>query len=645
MLTRFSLVAIALLLSFSLHGKPLPSQAKLTHRDAPLMHSGGLAFKDLNRNGKLDPYEDWRLSPVQRAQDLIGRMTLEEKAGTMLQDYMPQSTLVSLETLRPLVQDRFIGSFGSGVSGSPRSLAEMANSIQKLAENTHLGIPVILSSDPRNHFTGAFGVGADAGRFSRWPDPPGLAAAGDPALVRRFAQAASQEYRAVGIRMALSPQADLATEPRWGRTSGTFGADPAAVGRFVAAYIEGFQGGRTGLGPQSVATVVKHWVGYGAEPGGYDAHNPYGKNLVFSGGRFADHIAPFVEAIAVHAAGVMPTYGRPPDGLLINGRQAERVGAGFSRQMLTELLRDQYDFRGIILSDYKITDNCAEDCQSGTFDMTHMGMPWGVELLSKAERAAKAINAGVDQLGGTNESSIIVDAVKSGFISMERIDQAVLRLLVQKFQLGIFEDPYVDPEIAEKIVGAPNLLASALDAQRRSLVLLKNRAGILPIEPKKQKVWLWKISPQVAADNGFVVVEKVEDADLAIARVATPFAVEHPTYLFGNILHEGSLSYTAENPDRRAVEAAAQAHIPVVVVANLDRAAILTPINDVAAALVADFGVSDQAMFDVLTGRNKPQAHLPFELPSSDAAVAKQNPDVPNDSENPLYPYGFGLRY
>jgi beta-glucosidase len=645
MLSRFCLLSAALLLPFALQGKALPSQPKLSRREAPILRLAGLAFKDLNHNGKLDPYEDWRLSPAQRAKDLIGRMTLEEKAGTMLQDYIPQSTLASLEALRPLVQAKFIGSFGSGVSASPRSLAEMANAIQNLAENTRLGIPVILSSDPRNHFTGAFGVGADAGRFSRWPDPPGLAATGDAALVRQFAQVASQEYCAVGIRMALSPQADLATEPRWGRTSGTFGADPAAVGKYVAAYVEGFQGGRAGPGPQGVATVVKHWVGYGAEPGGYDAHNPYGENLSFSADRFSDHIAPFMDAIGVGAAGIMPTYGRPPDGLLINGRQAERVGAGFSRQMLTELLRDQYHFQGIVLSDYKITDDCAEDCQSGTLDMARMGMPWGVEQLSKQERAAKAINAGVDQIGGTNDSSLIIDAVRSGLISMARIDQSVMRLLVLKFQLGIFEDPYVDTDLAEKVVGKPEFFAAALDAQHRSLVLLKNRSATLPIGATKHKVWLWKVSPQVAADNGFSVVEKVEGADLAIARISTPFTIEHPSYLFGNILHEGPLSFAADNPDRRAIEAAAAAHVPVVVVVNLDRAAILTPIRDVAAALVGDFGVSDTAMFDVLMGRSRPQGHLPFELPSSDAAVDKQRPDIPNDSQAPLYPYGFGLQY
>ena len=214
MLTRISVMTIALLLPFTVLSNGTPRQAKLTHRDVPIVHSGGLAFKDLNRNGKLDPYEDWRLSPAQRAKDLLSRMTLEEKAGTMVQDYVPQTTLGSVDTLRPLIQDKFVGYFGSGVSASPRGLADMTNAIQTMAENTRLGIPVILSSDPRNHFTGAFGVGADAGRFSRWPDPPGLAATGDSALVRKFTQMASLEYRAVGIRMALSPQPIIATEPR-----------------------------------------------------------------------------------------------------------------------------------------------------------------------------------------------------------------------------------------------------------------------------------------------------------------------------------------------------------------------------------------------------------------------------------------------
>jgi len=171
MFCRIGFLIITLILSLTAHGKVVRHQAPLTRREVPLIYLDGLTFKDLNRNGKLDPYEDWRLSPAERAKDLLGRMSLEEKAGTMLQDYLPQSTLLSLEALRPLVQEKFIGYFGSGVSGSPRSMAEMANSIQRLAEDTRLGIPVILSSDPRNHFTGAFGVGADAGRFSRWPDP------------------------------------------------------------------------------------------------------------------------------------------------------------------------------------------------------------------------------------------------------------------------------------------------------------------------------------------------------------------------------------------------------------------------------------------------------------------------------------------
>jgi beta-glucosidase len=639
-----ALASVAFILAFSPTARAEPKQAQLSHQDVPLLRSQGLLFKDLNRNGKLDAYEDWRLPAKVRAKDLLARMSLEEKAGAMVQDYLFQPTLTSLDQVRPLIQSKYINHFNSGVSATPRDLATLANAIQRLAEETRLAIPVTLSSDPRNHFTGVFGVGANAGRFSHWPDPPGLAATGDFALVRKFGEIASQEYRAVGLREALSPQADLATEPRWSRISGTFGSSPTSAGKFVRAYVEGFQGGGMGLGPNSVAAVVKHWVGYGAEPGGYDAHNPYGRDLAFPGGRFEDHVLPFIGAISARAAGIMPTYGRPPLGLLIDGKQAERVGASFSRQMLAELLREKYRFQGIILSDFKITDDCSDPCQQGTHDITQIGMPWGVEQLTKQERFAKSINAGVDQIGGTNQSEFLVEAVKSKYISIDRIDESVLRLLIQKFELGLFEDAYVVPEEAEKVVGAPNFQAAALDAQHRSLVLLENSRKILPLDAKNKKLWLWQVSPEIAADYGFTVVSRIEEADLALAHITTPFT-NHANYLFGSIFHEGSLSFAPDNADRRVVESAAAAHVPIIVIINLDRAAVLTPIRELAAAIVADFGVSDEALFDVLTGRSPPVGHLPFELPSSDIAVNNQKPDVPDDSINPLYPNGAGLHY
>jgi beta-glucosidase len=622
-----------------------PAQAPLSARSSPQLQDGALAFRDLNRNGTLDVYEDWRRPTPARVEDLLARMTLEEKAGLLMHGNPPGidgglRTPWDLQALRPLIEQRHIRFFISRVGGSdPAALADMANAAQAMAEDSRLGIPVVISSDPRNHLQTTFGLNVDAGAFSQWPETTGMAAIGDPELVRRFGEAAGREYRAVGLRMALSPMADLASEPRWPRVSGTFGDDPALVSRLAGAYIEGFQGGRDGIGRDSVAAVVKHWVGYGAQPEGYDAHNPYGRYIAFPGGRFDDHLRAFDGAFAAHVAGVMPTYGQPSGELRIDGRPAEPVGAGFSRQMLQDLLRRDRRYGGIILTDWKITDDCLQPCLTGTLHHDEVGMPWGVENLSKAERFAKALDAGVDQFGGVADADIIVQLVRAGQVTEARVDESARRLLTLMFDLGLFENPYVDPEAARAIVGAPDIKAQAMDAQRRSVVLLENRDATLPLRPGL-KVWLWKVSPDAARDAGFTVVDRPEDADVALVRVAAPFTT-HPEFFFGSRHHEGALDFAADNPDRQAVERASAA-VPTVVTAYLDRPAILGPVKARAAALLAEFGVSDTALFDVLTASTAPGAHLPFELPASMQAVEQQAPDAPSDSEAPLYPRGFG---
>lgn len=626
-----------------------PHQPVIKATSAPLLHQGGLTFKDLNRDGRLEPYEDWRLSPEARAADLTKRMTLAEKAGLLMHGTPPAvggnfAGPWDMAALTALIQRKHILTFINRLSLPADEMARMSNDAQAAAENTRLGIPVIFSSDPRNQFQATGGLSTGASQFSLWPDAPGLAATNDPALVRRFGDIARQEYRAVGITMALSPQADLATEPDWSRINGTFGEDPQQVRAFVKAYVQGFQGGDKGLQPDGVIAVVKHWVGYGAEPGGFDAHNPYGKTLAFPGHQFDTHIIPFEGAFEAGAAGIMPTYAKPPAGLMIDGQPAEQVGAGFSHQMLHDLLRRKYGFKGIVVSDFLITSDCGQTCQNGTLNITQMGMPWGVESLSKADRFAKALNAGVDQFGGVMDADIIIDLVRTGKVSMVRIDDSARAILTQMFKLGLFENPYADPEVAARTVGSDAFRAAGMDAQRKSLVLLKND-GILPLgEGRGRKVWLYNISPEVAKANGFVPVDSPDKADLALLRIATPYENLHPNYFFGRFFHEGSLAYKDDNADLRAVEAAAAAHIPSVVSIYLDRAAILTPIAPLTKGLIANFGVSDAALFDVLTGRAPAQGRLPFELPSSEAAVAAQKPDTPHDSKDPLYPIGFGLK-
>jgi beta-glucosidase len=621
-------------------------QPELGVRSATVLTVDGLRFRDLNRDGRLNPYEDWRLSAAMRADDLTARMTLNEKAGLLVHASPPTAGGVlraawDLSGVEAMIRDQNIRFFIHRVSGTDAgALAETNNAVQAMAEDSRLGIPLTISSDPRNHFQTTFGLSVAAGVFSQWPETTGFAAIGDVGLVRRFGQIASAEYRAIGVRMALSPMADLATEPRWPRVSGTFGDDPRMVSEMVGAYIEGFQGGTEGLGPQSVAAVVKHWAGYGAQPDGYDAHNPYGRNIVFPGGRFQDHVDAFDGAFRARVAGVMPTYAQPPEGLTIFGRQAERVGAGFSRQMLTELLREGRGFDGVILTDWKITDDCLEDCETGTLDYRRVGMPWGVEDLTKSERFAKALDAGVDQFGGVAETSVIIDLVVSGRIHEARIDQSVRRLLIQTFELGLFENPYVDPDAARRIVGSPDHREEALEAQRRSLVLLENHDNFLPLPSGGRKVWLWKVSPEEARARGFTVVEDPADADLALVRIAAPFT-SRPGFFFGQRHHEGALDFPDDSADLQAIRRASAA-VPTLVSVYLDRPAILTEIRPLATALIAEFGASDAAFFDFITGRARPQARLPFELPSSMAEVEAQAPDAASDTANPLYPRGAG---
>lgn len=628
-------------------------QPALSHKTGSLIKEGEFSFKDLNRNGRLDPYEDWRLAADVRARDLVGRMTLAEKAGAMMHGTArtPGNTAgigshYDLKANEQLIARAKVNSFITRLSSDAATLAEENNKLQLMAERSRLGIPLMVSTDPRNHFQSVQGASVAANQFSQWPETLGFAAIGDAALMRRFADIARQEYRAVGIHMALSPQADLATEPRWSRITGTFGEDAELARRMVGAYVEGFQGGASGLGPKGVATVVKHWVGYGAAKDGFDSHSYYGRYATFPGGAFEHHIKPFESAFAARVAGVMPTYSIL-ENLVVDGREVEQVGAGFSRWLLTDLLRGRYGFDGVIVSDWKITEDCDDACRNGFApgvkpSFEGMSTAWGVEHLSKLDRFAKGIQAGLDQFGGTEEAQYVVQAVKAGKLSEARVDESVRRIMKQKFDLGLFESPYVDPERARAIVGAPQFQAEALKAQRRSLVVLEKGKPGLPLAASVKKVFLHGISPDVARQYGFTVVTDAAEADVAIVRAQAPYQILHPNFMFGSFLHEGDLDFKDGHPDYELIKKVSAA-TPTVVSVYLDRPAILTNLRDTAAALLADFGVSDAALFDVLTGRARPEGRLPFQLPASMADVEAQAEDLPRDLREPLYPIFHGL--
>jgi beta-glucosidase len=624
---------------------------------APVIQQGGRQFRDLNKDGVLDPYEDSRLTPEQRARDLVGRMTLEEKAGTMMHGTVRSAgpmggvgmgAAYDTSANRKLIDSAHVTNLITRLAGDPATIAAQNNLLQRIAENTRLGIPLTISTDPRNHFQSVVGATVQTNRFSQWPEALGFAAIGDTALTRRFGDIARQEYRAVGIQMALSPQADLATEPRWGRIAGTFGENATLAERMVRAYVAGFQHGETGLDTGSVVTVVKHWVGYGAAKDGFDSHTYYGRFAGFTGNNLDYHIQPFLGAFAARAGGVMPTYSIL-QGATWNRQPIEQVGAGYNRQLLTEMLRGRYGFRGIVVTDWAITWDCTERCKNGAPagerpSFADVAMPWGVEDLSMRARFVKAVQAGVDEFGGTERGDMLVEAVRAGELKEARLDSSVVRILTQKFAQGLFEHPYVDTAAADRIVGSEAFRAAGLEAQRRALVLLKNKGGILPLKKGARRVYLLGIAPQAVASEGWTVVDDASNADLAIVRLNAPFERLHPQYVFGQFLHEGSLAFKDGDPDFETFKRVS-AVVPTIATVYLDRPAILTPFKQTARALLANFGVSDAALIDVLTGRAKPEGKLPFELPSSMEAVAAQRPDMPHDSAHPLYPFGFGLRY
>jgi beta-glucosidase len=582
------------------------------------------------------PYENPEVDLESRVSDLLGRMTIEEKAGLMFHTMAavnPDGTLFEPDAeggMFPsttwLVKDKLINHVNilTPRPASPRQIAEWHNRIQRLAAGNRLGIPVTVSTDPRHGFIDNPATSAAAGGFSVWPEPIGFGAIDDPAVMHEFADVVRREYLATGIRVALHPMADLATEPRWARTSGTLGSTASSVAALIKAYVEGLQGGE--LGPDSVAAMVKHFPGAGPQMNGEDAHFPYGREQVYPGGKFEYHLKPFEAAFEAGVAQVMPYYAMPV------GTAYEEVGFGFNREVIEGLLRGRYGFDGVVCTDWGLVTD-ADNV---------MGAPmparaWGVESLSRSERVEKIINAGADQLGGEYCPELIVELVGRGRITTERIDTSVRRILRDKFRLGLFDDRrYVDVEAVDAIVGRPSFRAAGLAAQRKSIVLLTNNA-LLPLA-EGTTVYLDGVDPAVAAAYGKVVGSPAE-AEAAIIRRAAPY--EHRDGGFESFFHAGRLDYT---DGELAPVLSVAAAVPTVVDVRLDRPAILTGLTDSVAALAGTFGASDEALLDVVFGRSPATGTLPFELPSSMAAVEANQEDVPNDTAHPLFPYRHGLK-
>src|SRR5678815_4225772 len=505
----------------------------------------GLHFKDLNKNGKLDKYEDWRLPVDVRAKDLASKLSIEQIAGLML--YSSHQMIPSMGGFGPLGAATYNGKkfAESGaqpcdlsdqqkkfltndnlrhvlvvVFQSPEVAAKWNNNAQSLVEGLGLGIPINNSSDPRNGVVASTEYNAGAGgKISMWPEELGLAATFDPSLVEKFGQIASKEYRALGIATALSPQIDLGTEPRWSRIGGTFGEDPKLAADMARAYVDGFQTStgkdeiKNGWGFTSVNAMVKHWPSGGPEEGGRDAHFAYGKFAVYPGNNFQTQLTPFIDGgFKLHgktkrAAAVMPYYTISYDQ---DKKYGENVGNSYSKYVITDLLRNKYNYDGVVCTDWLVTAN------EGQTPDVFAGKSWGVEKLSVAERHYKVIMAGVDQFGGNNVAGPVLEAYQMGAKEhgeqwmRQRFEQSAVRLLRNIFQVGLFENPYLDPAKSTKTVGNADFMKTGYNAQLKSIVMLKNKNNTLPLT-KTKTVYIPKRTVPAARDFfGNMTAERIE---------------------------------------------------------------------------------------------------------------------------------------
>ena len=604
-----------------------------TSISAPITADGEV-FRDLNHNGLLDPYEDYRVATTDRVEDLLDQMTLEEKVGQMFHppvliepDPLFRVFLEAMNagtSIEELISRKSLTHFNFYGGASPENIAKRLNELQRIAERTRLGIPLSISSDPVHEVPRGGGIASfTLGGVSKWPSQLGFAAGRDASMLETFGKVAAAEYRAIGFTTALHPMSDMATEPRWARNFGTFGSNADLSAEMTVAYMKGFQG--SGLSDKSVMTMVKHFPGGGPQLDGLDPHLKSGESQVYPGENFEYHLAPFIAAIENDMRVVMPYYGIP------TAQTDEDVAMAYNRYILTDLLRDELGFDGVVCTDWGVVT----------------GRIWGVEALTIEERYLKSVEAGVDQYGGESDPEYIVDLVRDGAISEARIDESVRRILKNKFDLGLFEEPFVDEAAINELVNLPEYTALGMQAQRNAVVLLDNETAQLPLAAQT-RIFVDGLEKGVAENYG-TVVNTPEEADVVLLFLNTVFNGTQPAgtdrtldKMLASRFPDTNLAFNDEILAKaKSYSEASQ----LVTLVDLNRPAVLTELNDMSSALVGTFGVSDEAMLDVVFGMHNPSGKLPFELPSSMAEVEAQLEDVPDDTANPLFPYGWGLSY
>ncbi len=586
--------------------------------DLDLIEVDGFQFKDFNKDGALQPYEDWRLTPAERTENLLSLMSDAQKAAQMA-----HMTLVTLK--ESWFTDLNIGFaltytyFGEGKEFT----VENMNYIQSLCESSELGVPVVFSMDSV--------IGASwINDTTIMPDAITLAATGDAALVQEIADIQRQEMKALGVRMSLSPNADLATDPRWGRNQETYGEDAETAKAMVKAAVTGLQNGTEGLTTDSVMACVKHFPGSGPQTAGVD-----GTPLVFDDESFALHLSIFEAAMEVNPASIMP-YGYSTVPYL--GGDAVENYAHESYTVMTELLREKMGYQGIIHTD------------------------WGLNAISE-------VQAGADAVGGMGQRDI-----KKLLQQMDAstLDERVERLLLAKFELGVFENPFLSLEEVNASVGTQEHYQKAMEAAERAVTLVKYEnqtalegqnilvAGKLATDVDALSSG-WKLSTEnglnIEGKSILDAITKRAGTDVTYVADASEVAASYPEGTTAIVVvgeasgtHEpawgtATLEFPAEQTE--LVNALDAAGVNVICVVLMNRAYVMTPIDAASDAVLVAYrpGVTAgaEAVAHALFGDSPISGKLPWQIPATMDSVLLQREDLPKDIEAPLYDYGFGI--
>lgn len=612
-----------------------------------IIEADGYKFIDLNGNGKLDVYEDWREDAETRTEDLVGQMTVREKIAQMQHPtYLPRADGKVPPYLEEWCNGEDIGMLLIRELSSVESAATNMNVIQEYAEGSRLGVPVLVSMDSVHGLSYVSGATVTGHNLA-------LAATRDKELVTKLSEIARDEHIAIGVRMTLSPEADIASEPRWGRVMETFGEDPDLVTEMVTAQVIAFQNGADGLNTGSIVACMKHFPGAGPQMDGKDT-----SPIISSEETLKTHLKPYYAALEANVASIMPYYSVP----LALDMENSAIG---SAATLQDLLRDEMGFEGIIQTDWGMIWAIQEA----------LGTMTGEEVSDEEAILIGVTESRVDGIGG--ESIRLIDQMEE-FTGAGKIDEAILtaaakRIVKAKFELGVFENPYCDVDYAVSFVGNEDSQKVNLEAAEKAMTLLKND-GILPLDADAGQTILvcgpragdmdslvggWSSSQEgltiagaleaYAGENTKVIyeaedVEKItelaKDADVIVVSVGEPSYQHDPPWGYDTL--------EIVDSQQEILEAAKASGKPVVTVVTGGRPYILTWCDENTNAILEAYYPGAQggiAIAETLYGLNNPTGKTPMQFPRDMESVNSQEGDVSFDLENPLYDYGWGLSY